>query len=88
MRLIDFFNKTTNINIDGTIIKISNKKEAEFYANQFLKHCNESTKIVNTTANPKIFFERYSILLHETKNLSNLERFLKFKGRTPSSTLV
>ena len=88
MRLLNFFNKTTNINIGGTIIKISNKKEAEFYANQFLKHCNESTKIVNTTANPKVFFERYSFLLHETKNLSNLEIFLKFKGRTPSSTLV
>ena len=26
--------------------------------------------------------------MHETKNLSNLEIFLKFKGRTPSSTLV
>ena len=88
MGLLNFFKKTSNININGTIIEITNKKEAEFYAAQFLKHCYESTKIVNTTANPQVFFERYSFLLHETKNLSNLEIFLKFEGRLPSSTLI
>ena len=83
------FNTSVNIQIDEkNVITVRNKTEAEFYAGQLLKHCYESTNIVNTTKNPQVFFNRYSFLITETENLAKLEVFLKFKGRKPSETLV
>lgn len=82
-----FSRKVVIIDIGNKAVRISNKKEAEFYASQFLKHCYESTELVNKTKNPKVFFERYSFLLENTEKLAKLEVFLKFKGRKPSNTL-
>lgn len=84
-----FNRKTALISLDGNnIIQVNNKKEAEFYAEQFLKHCYESKDLVNKTKNPRVFFERYEFLIRETENLAQLECFLKFKGKKPSDTLV
>lgn len=83
-----FNRKTATIYFNGRNILVSNKKEAEFYAQQFLKHCYESADIVNHTKNPQVFFERYSFLISETENLAQLEIFLKFKGTQPSQQLA
>ena len=89
MNNLGLFNrKTATVKLDDNIIvEIHNKNEAQFYANQFLKHSYESTELLNKTKNPRVFFERYSFLIKETENLSQLEIFLKFKGRKPSDTL-
>ena len=44
-----FNRKVANLYISGKGVLVHNKKEAEFYARQFLKHCYESTNIVNHT---------------------------------------
>lgn len=79
-------NKTV-LNIDGKFVPVHNKKEAEFYANQFLKHCYESADIVNHTKNPDVFFSRYDFLISETKNLVQLEKMISFTGTKPSRKL-
>lgn len=84
-----FGRKIAILNLDGrTKVEVRNKKEAEFYAKQLLKCCYESTELVNKTKKPRVFFERYNFLIKETENLAQLEKFLKFKGRTPSVTLL
>lgn len=83
-----FNRKVATINIGKTIVKVHNKSEAEFYVQQFLKHCYESTELVNTTKNPRVFFERYDFLIKQTENLAKLEIFVKFSGRKPSDTLI
>lgn len=71
----------------GNVVIVKNKNEAQFYAQQFLKHCYESTEIVNKTCEPHIFFERYALLISETEKLVQLEKIMKFKGEQPSATL-
>lgn len=73
---------------DNVIVEVHNKKEAEFYAKQFLKHCKDSSNLVNHTKKPKVFFERYSLLIRETENLAKLELFLNFKGTLPSQNVI
>lgn len=83
-----FCRKVVLVTLSGnTIVQVHNKKEAYFYAKQFLKHCYESTNLVNNTKNPRVFFERYNFLIQETENLAELEVFLKFKGKKPSGTV-
>ena len=88
MGLFNFISKSTIIDLDGVSININNKRQAQFYAEQFLKHCYESTNLVNKTKTPHVFFERYDYLIEQTENLAKLEIFLKFSGRKPSSTLM
>lgn len=84
-----FSHKVAILNLDGgTQIEVHNKREAEFYAKQLLKHCYESTELINKTKKPHIFFERYSFLIKETENLVQLQKFLQFKGQIPSVTLL
>ena len=83
-----FNRKTVFLYFGNSTISVTNKKEAEFYAKQFLKHCYESTNLVNNTKNPEVFFERYDFLIKETENLSKLEVFLHFTGKKPSETLI
>lgn len=68
-------------------IKINNKKEANFMAEQWFKIVVESANIVNTTTNPNVFFERYELLLEKLELLSSIEHMVKFKGKKPSQNL-
>lgn len=90
MGFMNFFkHRIVLITLSGnTIVRVHNKKEAQFYAEQSLKHCYESRDLVNKTKNPRVFFERYDYLIAETDNLKQLEYFLKFKGRSPSETFI
>lgn len=85
------FNKkepqTVQIQIGGIDITVSNQQEAREYAERFLKDCKTLTKQINTTKNPRIFFEGYSELINITHNLCNLEYFVNFQGQSPTSTL-
>lgn len=87
MKIFNKKNKSIFINIDNTIVTVKDKAQANLYANQLLKICYESTSIINKTKNPKIFFERYNLLIEETTSLAKLETFLKFKGTLPSIQL-
>lgn len=90
MGIFNFFNNTKpiNINIDGAIVTVHNKKEADFYANGMIKIATECANLVNTTKNPDVFFMRYNLLIDKLKNLSNLESFKCFNGTQPSQNLV
>ncbi len=76
------------IKLDGiNNIIVSNKKEAEFYGAGMLKIANDCANLVNTTKNPRVFFERYNLLIEKLENLSKLEQFHCFSGNLPSITL-
>lgn len=83
-----FFNKKQAIlNLDGALVYVKNKSQAGFYAQQLLKQCQDSTNIVNRTKTPRVFFERYDLLIKNTDNLVQLEQFIKFKGLAPYTQL-
>ena len=75
------------LTFDNTTVKVHNKKEAKFYAQQFLKISNDCAYLVNNTKNPKVFFERYQLLLEQLELLSKLEKFKCFSGKKPSKNL-
>ena len=75
------------INLDGSIVLVHNKQEAIFYAKQLLRIVNDCARLVNTTKKPKVFFERYELLLKYLDNMARLEKFGCFKGSLPSQDL-
>ena len=81
------FSKTVTINENGTIIKIHNKKEAMFMAEQWIKIANECANLVNSTKNVDVFFKRYTLLIEELEKLSKLEIFNCFSQKQPSRNL-
>ncbi len=87
MGLFNHKQKNVFLNMGGRLVPVTNKKEAEFYAQQFLKHCTESVEIVNHTKNPRVYFERYNFILENTNNLIQLEGMLKFNNTLPSVQL-
>lgn len=72
---------------ENTYVTVHNKKEAKFYAMGMLKIANDCANIVNTTKKPKIFFERYNLLIEKMEQLSKLEAFRCFNGKLPSKNL-
>lgn len=64
-----------------------NKKEAEFMAPQWIKQAQDCTRLVNDTANPKVFFDRYDMLIDVCKKLVHTSRWVKFKGTPPDRQL-
>lgn len=77
-----------DIQIDeNTIVTVRNKNEAYFYSSNMLRIVSDSANLVNTTKNPKVFFERYNLLINKLENLSKLEKFNCFAGKSPSSNL-
>lgn len=59
------------------------KKQAQALAPQWLKIANDCANLVNKTTNPEVFFNRYDIMLETMDNLSEIERYVKFKGIKP-----
>ena len=76
------------LNLNGVSVTVNNKNQAEMYAEQIIKHCEESTNLVNNTKSPRVFFERYSFLILETENLVQLKPFIKLNGTDPSQLLI
>ncbi len=89
MGLFNLFKKpSVRIKLDGEFyITIHNRQEGEFYAAQMLKIVNDCANLINTTKNPKVFFERYDLLIEKLKQLSKLECLVHFRGNTPSKDL-
>lgn len=82
-----FKNSVIVIEENGMEIKIHNKKEAMFMAEQWLRITNDCANLVNTTKNVDVFFGRYSLLIEELEKLSKLECFNCFTGKLPSQNL-
>ena len=72
---------------ENTYVTVYNRSEAEFYASGMLKIANDCANLVNTTKNPKVFFERYRLLIEKMEQLSKLECFGCFTGSRPSQNL-
>lgn len=85
---MDLFITPVNIQIDeNTIVTVHNKKEANFYSVNMLRIASDCANLVNTTKNPRVFFERYNLLINKLENLSKLEKFHCFVGKLPSNNL-
>lgn len=63
-----------------------NKKNAEIMAPQWLKIMQDCVNLVNETTTPKVFFERYNLLIETLENLSQIESCVIFK-KQPSVDL-
>lgn len=66
---------------------ISNQKLTEavdIYISNHARIINDCSKILNTTKNPDIFLERYSLLLEHSKELEKIEKFGVLKEPLPS----
>ena len=88
MGFFNLFNTSVSIQIDeSNVVTVHNRKEAEFYAAGMLKIAFDCANLINTTKNPKVFFERYNLLIEKFENLSKIERFGCFKGKLPSQNL-
>ena len=64
------------------------RKEAVMYAPGWLKIVKDCIRLVNSTKNPKVFFERYNLLIDNMKKLAQCERYVHFSGDKPSISLV
>ncbi len=64
--------------IDGCEMIISN-------ANRILDDCKH---LINNTENPRVFFERYELLIEELNTLAEYEPYLLFYGYQPLESLV
>lgn len=49
-----------------------------------LKQVNDSTKLVNTTTNPEVFFSRLNMLFDLFMELKKYEKYRIFTGKTPT----
>lgn len=67
--------------------KSRKRKEAEFMAPQWLKLVKESTDLINNTKTPDVFFFRYEFLIETVNKLIGIEKYIKFKGDTPTKLL-
>lgn len=85
---MNLFVTPVNIQIDdNTIITVHNRNEAYFYSANMLRIASDCANLVNTTKNPRVFFERYNLLINKLENLSKLEKFNCFTGKSPSDNL-
>lgn len=53
-----------------------------------LEICRDCTELINSTANPEVFFPRWDLLYETVLFLLKLEPFISFTTGTPSQTLV
>ena len=62
-------------------------KQAENIANNDLRIINDCTKLIDSTINPNVFFERYDLLIERLKHLVLFQPYLNFSGILPSIAL-
>lgn len=70
--------------------KKAKQKKAVRYgmASRQLKIAQDCARIINTTKNPKVFFDRYHLLISTLQTLSGLQHTVKFSGTKPSTMLL
>lgn len=56
-------------------------------APQTLKIIEDCTRLVNTTENPDVFFNRYDLLIEKAQDLVGYAKYVKFKGMQPQKIL-
>ena len=64
----------------------SNRRE-EAAASRDLEIVQDCVNLVNTTNDPRVFFQRYELMMDKLYNLSMLERTVSFSGTRPSVML-
>lgn len=101
MSILDFVKKfysLVNVTTSSTSHKTSrtpygiqrtvhNSAEARFLAPQILKQAKDCARIVNTTKNPDVYFDRFDFLLDCLEKMVGIERFVSFKGENPKKLL-
>ncbi len=76
----------TNPEWMGQYIEISDKQTAQMLAPQLINQLNDSVKILNTTTNPEVFFQRYDFCIGRLSLLRECEPYVSFQkdGDTPT----
>lgn len=70
----------TNPEWMGDYVEISDKLNAEILAPQLLKQVQDSLRILNTTTNPEVFFQRYDFIVGRLSLLKDCEKYMSFSG--------
>lgn len=70
--------------IDTNNLYIINKVHDYRTIENCLRICRDCAEIINTTKNPKVFFERYNLLISITNELITVEKKYKFNSEKPS----
>ena len=70
--------------IDTNNLYIIDKNHYSGTIENCLRICRDCVKIINTTKNPKIFFDRYNLLISITNELITVEKKYKFNSEKPS----
>ncbi len=76
-----FFKKVTGIlagNSEQSDVPVKskgkmNKQNVEMMAPQWLRIVGDSVKLVNETTTPKVYFERYDLLIENLEKLAEIE---------------
>ncbi|MFL8712804.1 DUF4236 domain-containing protein [Clostridioides sp. GD02377] len=82
-----YYQETTSLSGSKKKNKGTSSSESNRQAQQLLKIINDCANIVNTTKDPKIFFQRYDMLLDKSYALVAIEDDLSFSGQSPSKML-
>lgn len=70
-------------------IPVTNRKQAMTLAPQMLKQAKETAEILNGTANPETFFQRYDFLIGRLKIMKTCKQYgVTFTGEDPVITLA
>lgn len=75
----------TNPEWMGDYVEISDKLTAQMLSPQLIKQLNDSVKILNTTTNPEVFFQRYDFCIGRLSILRECEPYVSYKsGESPT----
>lgn len=88
------YNKTTVDIHDLTKAPTTSKSKTSseesillYTASRWLEIAEDCVKIVNSTTEPRVFFDRYELLLENMQNLASVENDLSIQGTLPSVQL-
>lgn len=70
--------------VDNANLYIINKNHDYKSIENCLRICKDCVEIINNTKNPKIFFDRYKLLISITNELITVEKKYKFNSERPS----
>lgn len=75
----------TNPEWMGDYVEINDKLTAQMLSPQLIKQLNDSVKILNTTTNPEVFFQRYDFCIGRLSILRECEPYVSYKsGESPT----
>lgn len=70
--------------LSDNYVYIRNRPYTTSNINRLLEILKDSSTLINTTKNPKVFFERYLLCISILNELIPIEHKIKFIGDTPS----